>query len=344
VSTSGPLPGVKSRLLAWYHIFRQEQAGGNERAFSFSTSWTPSQDARLLEIMSSPTYQKQLRFIHHAAPRGVLDAADGSPMVSVWREVVAVLYNNFQSYQPPYRFPHDLTLKAFNPNNDRIPRRTPELLKNRYAALRSLLTVKYRQSNKSGNHEPQDDEFESKLDLGNPLHQSVLYWWRILIANGDTAILQRHVKLIPCGAGIDTSDPQSISRSLAAASTKVLHPRMDNGKGGSTTDHILKALDGLETKFNALDDEKENMYWEHANIKVLLDSCDKAQEKLERLGDEIRGLEQDNTKKRKRLISHYKRSRREYVLFEHQLSQAMGIELDPDIEKDDASFLEEEDD
>lgn len=77
---------------------------------------------------------------------------------------------------------------------------------------------------------------------------------------------------------------------------------------------------------------------------MLLDSGDRAQEKLERLGDEIRGLEEDNTKKRKRLISHYKRSRREYVLFEHQLSQAMGIELDPDIEKDDASFLEEEDD
>jgi hypothetical protein len=84
VSITGTLPAMKSRLLAWYHIFRQEQAGGNERPFSFSSSsWTPAEDARLLEIMSSPTYQNQLRFIHQVAPRGVLDATDGSPMVSV---------------------------------------------------------------------------------------------------------------------------------------------------------------------------------------------------------------------------------------------------------------------
>jgi hypothetical protein len=340
VSISGTVPAMKSKLLAWYHVFRQEQAGGNEREFSFSPSWTPSQDARLLEIISSPIYQNQLRFIHQAAPRGVLDAADGSPMVSVWRLVVAVLYNNFREYQPPYRFPHDPILHAFNPNNKRIPRRTPELLKN------SVLTIKYSQSTRSGRNEPQDDEFESKLDLGDPLHQSVLYWWKIMKANGDAVILQRQVKLIPGGAGIDTSDPQSISHSLAAISGP-LHREMTNnnggtGKGGSTTDRVLKALDAMEAEMKEFDNEKENMYWEHANTKVLLDSRDKAQEKLERLTDEIHGLEENN-RKRKRLISQYKQSRREYVLFERQLSQAMGIEFNPDIENDDASFLEEED-
>ena len=85
VSISGTQQAVKSKLLAWYHIFHQEQASGNEQALSFSTSWTASQDACLLEIMSSPIYQNQLHFIHHAAPRGVLDAANGSPMVSMWR-------------------------------------------------------------------------------------------------------------------------------------------------------------------------------------------------------------------------------------------------------------------
>jgi hypothetical protein len=205
--------------------------------------------------------------------------------------------------------------------------------------------VRYRQSTKSGKNEPQSDEFERKLDLANPLHQSVLYWWRIMDANGDASILQRHVKLIPGGAGIDTSDPQSISRSLEAASA-TLHPPMDKGsgvtgKGGSTTDRLLKVLDSLDGEMKA-SDEKENMYWEHANTKVLLDSRDKVQEKLERLGDEIRGLEENN-KKRKRLISQYKRSRQEYVLFERQLSQAMGINVNPDIENDDASFLEEDD-
>jgi hypothetical protein len=260
-------------------------------------------------------------------------------MVSVWRLVVAVLYNNFGAYNPPYRFPHDLTLQAFDPNNKRIPRRTPELLKNRYAALRSLLTVKYRQSARSGKNEPQADEFERKLDLGNPLHRSVLYWWKIMDANGDAVILQRHVKLIPGGAGIDTSDPQSIPRSLVAAST-ILHPRQTGN--GSTTDRLLNVLAGLQSEMKA-SDEKENMYWENANTKVLLDSRDKAQEKLERLGDEIRGLEQKN-RKRKRLISQYKQSHHEYILFEHQLSQAMGIEVNPDIEKDDASFLGEEED
>jgi hypothetical protein len=144
---------------------------------------------------------------------------------------------------------------------------------------------------------------------------------------------------------LSASSSESEHSELAAAST-TLHPRKDSGSGGtgiggSTTDRLLKVLDGLEAEMKA-SDEKENTYWEHANTKVLLDSRDKVQEKLERLGDKIRGLEQNN-RKRKTLISQYKRSRHEYVLFEHQLSQAMGIEVNPDIEKDDASFLEEDD-
>jgi hypothetical protein len=276
----------------------------------------------------------------------VLDAADGSPMVSVWRLVVSALFNNFHGYQPPYRFPNHPSLSVFNPNSKKIPRCTPELLKNRYATLRSLLAVKYRQSTLSGHNEPLEDELVNTLDLGDPLHQSVLYWWwKVMDANGDATILQRQVKLVPNGAGINTSDPQSIACSLAAARLP-LHSQSNNisggrgRKGGSSAGQLLQLLSNLGAEFKA-SKEKENVYWDNANTRVLMDSRDKVQEKFERLGDEICGLEQ-NTRKRKRLISQYRRSRKEYVLFERQLSQAMGIEIDTDIENDDASFLEED--
>ena len=95
---------------------------------------------------------------------------------------------------------------------------------------------------------------------------------------------------------------------------------MDNhDKGGSTTDHLLKVFDGLQAEIK-VSDEKENRYWEHANTKVLLESHDKAQEKLESLGDRISGLDQNNRKKCKKLISQYKQTQLEYIVFEHQLS------------------------
>lgn len=163
--------------------------------------------------------------------------------------------------------------------------------------------------------------------------------------NGDATILQRQVKLIPGGASINTSDPQSIARSLAAASLP-LHSQSNNTtggsarKGGSSTGQLLQLLSNLGAEFK-ISEEKENVYWDNANTRVLMDSRDKAQEKLEKLGDEIRGLEQ-NTRKRKRLILQYKRSQKEYAQFERKLSQAMGIEIDTDIENDDASFLGED--
>jgi hypothetical protein len=296
-----------------------------------------AEDACLLEIMPSPTYQNQLRFIHQVAPKGVLDAADGSPMVSVWRLVVSVLFNNFCGYQPPCRFPDHPSLNVFDPKNSKkIPRRTPELLKNRY-----------RQSTLSGHNKPLEDELVNTLDLGDPLHQSVLYWWKVMDANGDATILQRQVKLVPDGVGINTSDPQSITRSLAAAHLP-LHSQSNNisggrgRKGGSSAGQLLQLLSNMGAEFKA-SEEKENVYWDNANTRVLMDSRDKVQEKLKRLGDEIRGLKQ-NTRKCKRLISQYKRSRKENALFEHQLSQSrMGIQrIDMDIENNNALVLEED--
>jgi hypothetical protein len=68
------------------------------------------------------------------------------------------------------------------------------------------------------------------------------------------------------------------------------------------------------------------------------------QKKLESLGDRIQGLDQNNRKKHKKLNSQYKQTQQEYIVFEHQLSQAMGMKVDLDIGNGDASFLEEEED
>ena len=103
VSTTGKKPEMQSRLLAWFHLFRQQQAGGNERQFSFTTVWSAAEDARLVEIISNPMYQSQLKFLYQVAPWRALDEADGSPVVSVWRLVVAVAYNNFVKNVLTYR-------------------------------------------------------------------------------------------------------------------------------------------------------------------------------------------------------------------------------------------------
>jgi len=351
LSTSGKAGQMKKRLLTWYHVFRQEQARFDKRPYSVSKEWKPGEDARLMEILSDPNLQVALQYIHQVAPRMVLDGADDSPVVSVFRSVIAVVYNNFDKYKPTYRFPNDPILKHFNPNDKAIPCRTAEAIKLRYSALRSRLTVRYHAATKSGQQEP--DNFDEALDLGDPMDQAILYWWRLMEINGDPSIINKFTRLLPGGSGFDTSDPSSINRSLQAASTKLRrcggaggstgdNTASTGGKGKSPTDRIINALNELKSEAMA-DEEKEN-----AQSKYFLHTDrDRAEKKVEELADEIRNMPDNDyraRKKRKKKIMQYKRARAEYVDLEREVAKVGKTEFDPEIEKDDASFLSSDDD
>ena len=233
----------------------------------------------------------------------------------------------------------------FNPNVPSILCRTPELLKKRYGALRSRLTTvwRYVTEPKSGDNTPKT--FEDYLDLSDPLDLSVYYWYKIMKENGDESIFDRQVKLIPGGAGVDTSNPQTFARSLAAASTHPQRQPLGNasgtggsGKGSSTADKFLHELGELKKEVTK-DDQKENSFW-------LMQNRDRAQDKVDKLYEKIESLDSEDEyehRRKKRLISIYKCSVQEYVQLEKQVAEITGLDFDPEIAKNNAPFLDDED-
>lgn len=81
--------------------------------------------------MCKPEFQSQQKHIHERSihersprPRHVLDQAVTiaiSPATAVWKVVVEPAFNNFEKFKPAHRYPSDLTLKLFNPNNCDTP-------------------------------------------------------------------------------------------------------------------------------------------------------------------------------------------------------------------------------
>jgi hypothetical protein len=198
----------------------------------------------------------------------------------------------------------------------------------------------------SGYNEPQ--AFSSYLDMADSFDRSIYYWWQVLELLGDDTILERQLKLLPGNSGIDSSDSQSILRSLQAADTmphRGTHAET-SGTGSSSgskggTKQLLQAIGNLQKKIDE-SEEKEKDYVQQVQASVVMANHDRAQEKLEKLGDKIRELHRCD-KKRKGYILQYKHSFAEYVALERQVSKAMNIEYDPEIENDDASFLEDAD-
>lgn len=93
---------------------------------------------------------------------------------------------------------------------------------------------------------------------------------------------------------------------------------------------------------------QENEYWTSAKTKLLMENRDRAEEKCEKIADKIRDLRpsnMDDTRhhKRTRLVKEYQRARCEFVQLQRQVSNALGMEFNPELEKDDASFLNESD-
>lgn len=332
LSTTGNKEGMKGRLLAWFHLYRQEAAGAGERAFSCASTWTEPEDARLMEIMCDKNYQSQVRFIHQKSSRAALDAADGSPMVSTWRLVIAVLFNNFGKYKPPFRSPDHDIFKKFNPNDTSIPRRTPEQLRNPYAALRSRITIVYRKWKDSGNNDP--EVFPSYVDLNLELDRAIFYFWQLFKEQNDYTFLNQALRLLPGNAGVDTSDPDSILRSASAAGPQGRKPLGDKR---SPTERIILKLDNLQSTSKEAEC-KENAYWGSAHISTLMQNRDRAQNKVDTLAEEIRELG-PASKKRKLMISRYKLSFAEYIMLEKQVATATKVAFDREIENDDASFL-----
>jgi hypothetical protein len=103
ISTSGSVPEMTAKMLAYFQVYRQQLCLGaaSEREFSLSkTTWLPSEDVRLLEIFLDRDYASATDAAFQRCSRAVLDATDGSPVIAVWTNVVGPLFNNFDNYRP----------------------------------------------------------------------------------------------------------------------------------------------------------------------------------------------------------------------------------------------------
>jgi hypothetical protein len=181
ISISGADVDVKGRALAYFQVLRQQKSLGidGERQFTLNANqWTPAEDARLLEALMDPSYERVISAAFVPSNRQVLDVSDGSPKVAVWKNVVVVLYNNFRKYRPPYRFagPNEVLLRQCNPNSPEINRRIPE---HRFALLRSRFTVVYTMWFGSGDNDP--EKLFSFINVqSSPLDITIYYMFRVL--------------------------------------------------------------------------------------------------------------------------------------------------------------------
>ena len=134
--------------------------------------------------------------------------------------------------------------------------------------------------------------------MSDPVDQAILHWWKVIEVNGDQSILQKFVRLLPAGAGIDSSDPQSIQRSLAAAATsmrgrdgnKENHGGSESRTGRSPSNRLINAINRVVDEAKC---DEENLYSVMANR-------DRAQEKVDKLAETIRSMPFNTERDKKR--------------------------------------------
>lgn len=339
VSTHGSVPSMTSRLLSYFQVARQQRtlgAAAEGRAFSLNTSaWLPAEDVRLLEIFLDRDYAKATDAAFIRSSRPVLDATDGSPLVSVWANIVGPLFNHFDNYRPEHRFLNDsnLILCQCDPNSRQIPRRIPGHLRSRFAALRSRWTVVYESNwKKSGQLDP--ETFTNFISVQSPLDVTMLWMFHALHMAGNELMLGRVARTVNQDARVDSSDMPLTMENVMRG-------------GGEVEPHVnpirRSQAQILHEDFKEMLDEiKEANTREAAADKSielfsLQSNRDRALSQMQRMEDLIQLADEKRARKRyKRLYKHYKD---EYMDLERKVAKHRGVAVNESLFEDDESFL-----
>ena len=107
ISTSCCVPEMTANVLAHFQVYQQQLCLGAASEWEFSlskTTWLPSEDVHLLEIVLDRDYASATDAAFQRCSWAVFDATDGSPLIAIWTNVVGPLFNNFDNYQPEPHF------------------------------------------------------------------------------------------------------------------------------------------------------------------------------------------------------------------------------------------------
>lgn len=329
VSTSGTQKDMVGKLLAYFQVYRQQRllvlgATSPQNYCLSPTNFSCAEDARLVEILRDPHYREATDPIFKVVSRAILDAADGSPMIAAWGNVVAPLFNNIPAYHCPFRFPNEPPLNLCNPMSSSIPRRIPQHLRNRFATLRSRFTVVYKQWEESGGNDP--DTFPNFVNLTSLLDVSIMYMFRVATEMEDSTFLKRTLRLIPTEAQVESEDIHDVLTRHNSA--KKSRKESETGaEGGFSSDVSASKRLSIADIHNDLNELTSIMKGQN-DAGILLDlqrNRDRAFQEKERLENLL--LEDDNMtpRKRNRLNNIYKLRYKEWILLEKQVSEKTKI-------------------
>jgi hypothetical protein len=349
ISSSGGDIDVKGRILAYFQILRQQNSLGNDGSRPLSLNggqWTPAEDTRLLEILMDPAYEAVTSAIFVPSNRQVLDVSDGSPKVAVWKNVIAVLFNNFIKYRPEYRFsgPNEELLRTCNPNSEDIPRRLPEHLRNRFASLRSRFTVVYHMWLGSGGNDP--ERLMSYINVSSPIDVSICYMFRVLHNQGRDVFLHRCQRTVSEEYAVDSGSTGSVPmrNALARISGNQRNTTSTESPSGTRRNPMADLRNDLNRMWTEMEEERKEEEITHKALRLqsLMSARDIAANSMEKHKNEALDAP-PGSRKRKRHIQMYKYHKKEWINLMKQTSELHDLPFNENDHDDDSSLLDEDD-
>jgi hypothetical protein len=348
ISTSGNSKAVAGRLLAYFQVLRQQSCLGaaGRRPLSLSPSvWSVSEDARLMEIFLDKSYEGATQYAFVPSRRPVLDATSGSPLVAVWANVIAPLFNNFDRYRPVHRFnnENEIVLVTCNPNSADIPRRLGEHLRSRFATLKSRFSVVYCHWLESGGNDP--EKFSEYINITAPLDVSIYYMFRVLHNTGNDVLLHRCCRTLPKNVGVDSGNVDAMVARLSGQEQSATTHTSTTNPTRSTRPRaaLLDLSNDLKKTMGLLEKEQEQEEKEERAVllSTLMSNRDRAAAVMEEFGDKVRDCER-GSHKRKRFLRMYKQRKKEWLLLEKQVSEHTKTPFDENDFDDDDSLMDED--
>mmetsp|Transcript_10834 Transcript_10834/g.19645 ORF Transcript_10834/g.19645 Transcript_10834/m.19645 type:complete len:409 (+) Transcript_10834:178-1404(+) len=349
ISISGADVDVKGRALAYFQVLRQQKSLGidGERQFTLNANqWTPAEDARLLEALMDPSYERVISAAFVPSNRQVLDVSDGSPKVAVWKNVIAVLFNNFIKYRPEHRFsgPNEELLRVCDPNSEDIPRRIPEHLRNRFATLRSRFTVVYSMWRESGGNDP--ERLMSYINVSSPLDITIYYMFRVLHNQGRDVFLHRCQRTVSEEYAVDSGSTGSVPMrdALARISGNQRSTTSTENPSGTRRTPMADLRSDLNRMWTEMDEERKEEEITHKALRLqsLMSARDIAANSMEKHENEALGAP-PGSRKRKRHVQMYKYHKNEWINLMKQTSELQDLPFNESDYDDDPSVLGEDD-
>lgn len=344
LSTSGTKGNMSARLLSWFYHYRQDNACGIAREYEFTSgNMNLYEDIRLLEILVDKKYHQHILPIFQKSGKATLEAADVSPMANTWKYVIAPLFNNKGMYKPEPRNADCTFMGTWDPNHMSIRRRPADVLKSRYAVLRSSFTRIHNIYKMSGSNYPANlVQFCSNLKTD--LDKVVWFMLKVLwIDAGDESFAQSTLQKLSGDCAIESRDTPSNLASPRKANAR--RGRVDGeseftrlGAGQPTPTELLpQHPSGMEQRTElGTSVDGANAANKSIELRNTISIRNEAEAKRDRCAEAVRTAP---AKKKAKLIVRYKVAAQEHSIFARQVAELMNIAYEE--EKDDASFLGE---